>query len=118
MTMGSTQNQTDKGNLLSVMLTPEDIKNGKFLLGRYDVDTENLTEIRIISSRANVPPANEHAAYKLIGVGEDGAVGQPLYDFVDEHVKGWDGITPITLFFKVNGAYDHWAPGATAAAGR
>jgi hypothetical protein len=112
--MGDIDNPGKAVGLLSVMVTPEDIKNGKLLVGRYDIDTERLTELRTINSRAVVPPTNDHAAYRLIGIAADLANGQPLNEFIDEYVKGWDGLTPITLFFNAQGIFDHWASTATA----
>ena len=94
------------------------IKEGHFLLGRYNVDTGVLNDLRVLSNRGTVPPSKDINRYALIGMG-DNLPGQPLDDFVEEHCSGWDGVTPINLFFnRADGTYARWeATGIAKAAG-
>ncbi len=105
--------------LITVMVTPEQIKQGAFLLGRYDANTDALSEIRVVNHRNAVPIGNELVTYRLIGVSENGDAGQPLDDFVETKCEGWDGVNPITLAFnRTSGEYVRYqkTPGAANAA--
>jgi len=110
------QSQTGIANLVSVLVTPEQIKNGAFLLSRLNSETHALTEIKVVNNRGNVPPSTQHSEYKLIGMGE-GVPGAPLDDLIDDYCTGWDGVTPITLYFnRADAIFARYELGAVAAA--
>jgi hypothetical protein len=95
--------------LFSLLVAPEAIKRGAFLLGRYNAETKALTDIKVVNSRGHVPPNTELTEYKLIGIGDD-VPGQPLDEFVTDNCVGWDGVTPLTLYFnRDDGEFVKWA---------
>jgi hypothetical protein len=97
------------------MVLVEQIKNGGFLLGRFNVETKALTDIKVVNSRAHVPPNTDLTSYKLIGMGGD-IPGEPLDEFADNHCQGWDGVTPINLYFsRAGGNFVRWEPTRAAA---
>lgn len=105
-------------NLIGVLVTPEVIKQGAFLLGRYNAETNALTDIKVVNSRGHVPPNTELTNYRLIDIGDD-VPGQPLDELIEEKCVGWDGVSPITLYFnRADGEFAKWAhANATANAG-
>lgn len=101
-------------NLIGVLVTPENIKQGAFLLGRYKAETKDLTDLKVVNNRGHVPPNTDLTEYKLIGMG-DTVAGQPLDEFVEEKCHGWDGVTPITIYFnRTSGNFVRWEPAKAA----
>lgn len=99
-----------------VLVTPEQIKDGKFLLGRQEPETHALTAITVVNSRNHVPPSTNTVEYKLIGMGDD-LPGQPLDELVDEYCQNWDAVTPINLYFNsANAAFIRFEPAGSTAA--
>ena len=98
-------------DLLSVNVTVDQITQGYKLLRRFNLGTDKLTEINVISNQKDIPEANSIVRYEAI----------PLDTFIGEKVTGWDGHSPMTLYFNDEGVFDHWektavATGAGAAA--
>lgn len=97
-------------------VTPAQIKQGHYLLARYNTITDFLTAVMVISDRNRLPgpPAGEHVRYALIGTGSDKLPGQPLDEFVEEHCASWDGATPVNLFFsQITAGIERWEPAIT-----
>jgi hypothetical protein len=101
-------------SMVSIYLTAAQIRDGGFLLGKYDGD-HNLTEVTVIKTR-DLPPSADRVSYRLI---EDGA----LDGFITKHCKSWnipvDGKIPtaMKLFFnRANGQFLRWEPVQTASA--
>jgi len=95
-------------DLIPVNITVDNITQGYRLLHRFN-DDERLTEVTVISNQKEIPTATAGVKYKAI----------PLDEFVGEKVEGWDGHSPLTLYFNQDGHFDHWektATGATAGA--
>ena len=97
---------------IDVFVTVNDIKGAHYLLGRFNQETDQLTDIRVIDDKTKVPQSNDLTRYHLIGTGEGLNVeGMPLDQLVGEKCPAWDGETPIKLsFYRENGAYANWAP--------
>jgi hypothetical protein len=95
-------------DLLSVNVTVDQINQGDQLLRRFNLDTEKLTEITVISNRKEVPESTATLRYETM----------PLDQIVREKCEGWDGHSPITLYFNSEGQFDHFEKtiGATAGA--
>ena len=96
------ENKGQSTALIPLMATVNDITNGKFLVGRYDVESGKLTQVLLTNSPTAIPPANEHATYRLLAT-------EPLDQFIGQYVTDWNG-KDITLFFNANGILDHWTP--------
>ena len=108
--------QNTGAGAISVTVLPEQIKNGGFLLGRYNLETGALTDVKVIKDRQHVPANTEVTRYALIGV-DDNMPGQPLDDFIQENCHGWGGTSPIELYFRRNdGEFARWGPGQASAA--
>ncbi len=95
-------------DLLPVNVTVDQIKQGDKLLRRFNQNTEKLTEVSVISNRKEVPESTAMLRYETI----------PLDQIVGEKCDGWDGHSPITLYFNSEGQFDHFEKtiGATAGA--
>jgi|GEM_PF-3923569 len=94
--------------LISVNVTVDQITQGYRLLRRFDLNTEKLTECTVISNQKEIPDSTASIRYEAL----------PLDTFVGEKVEGWDGHSPMTLYFNEEGVFDHWEKtGITAAAG-
>ena len=101
-----------KEGLYSVNVTVDDIRQGSQLLRRFDENTDKLTECTVISNAKEIPDSTASIRYEAL----------PLNTLVGEKVDGWDGHSPITLYFNDEGHFDHWekttigaAAGASAA---
>jgi hypothetical protein len=95
-------------DLLPVNVTVDQITQGYRLLRRFNEDTDKLTQISVISNLKDIPQSTATVRY------ED----MPLDSFIGEKVTGWDGHSPITLYFNDEGHFDHWEKTAsTTAAG-
>ena len=95
-------------DLLPVSVTVDQIQQGDQLLRRFNLNTEKLTEVTVISNRKEVPESTSMLRYETI----------PLDQIVGEKCEGWDGHSPITLYFNSEGQFDHFEKtiGATAGA--
>src|ERR1041384_5316318 len=85
-------------DLLSVNVTVDQIQQGDKLLRRFNLDNEMLTEVTVISNRKEIPESTATLRYEAI----------PLDTLVGEKCEGWDGHSPITLYFKKDGVFDHY----------
>ena len=101
-------NQNQVTGLVSVLATVAAITAGMFLVGRYSVDDDKLTQVLLTKTIADVPPANVHAIYKPLAT-------EPLDQWVGQYIDNWNG-KDITLFFNTNGIFDHFETAKTAAA--
>jgi hypothetical protein len=102
--------QDTGAGVISVTVLPEQIKNGGFLLGRYNLETGALTDLKVIKDRAHLPPNTEVTRYALIGV-DDNMPGQPLDDFIEENCTGYKGTGAIELYFRrSSGEFARWGP--------
>lgn len=100
---------TVNNDLLPVNVTVDNIEQGYRLLRRFNAETDKLTEVTVISNMKQIPDSTATLRYEDI----------PLDSFVGEKCDGWDGHSPITLYFNSDGQFDHWektAIGATAGA--
>jgi hypothetical protein len=93
-------------DLLYVNVTVDQIQQGDQLLRRFNLDTEKLTEVTVISNRKEVPESTATLRYETI----------PLDQIVGEKCEGWDGHSPITLYFNRDGVFDHFEKTAISAA--
>jgi hypothetical protein len=95
-------------DLLSVNVTVDQINQGDQLLRRFNLDNEKLTEVTVISNRKEIPESTATLRYEAI----------PLDQIVGEKCEGWDGHSPMTLYFNEDGQFDHFEKtiGATAGA--
>ena len=95
-------------DLLSVPITVDHITQGYQLLRRFNEDTDRLTEVKVISNQRDIPESTARVRYETVD----------LAGFMGEKVTGYDGHSPITLYFNDEGHFDHWEKtGATSAAG-
>jgi hypothetical protein len=94
-------------DLLPVNVTVDQITQGYRLLRRFNENTGKLTDISVISNLKEIPQSTATVRY------ED----MPLDSFIGEKVTGWDGHSPITLYFNDEGHFDHWEKTAGATAG-
>lgn len=85
-------------DLMSVNVTVDQITQGFRLLRRFDLDTEKLTEITVISNAKEVPDSTAKVRYEALA----------LDTLVGEKCDGWDGHSPITLYFNEDGQFDHF----------
>lgn len=108
----------DTAKTVDVTITLDQIKGAHYLLGRFNQQNDQLTDIRVIDGKTKVPQSNDLTRYHLIGTGEGLNVeGMPLDQFVGEKCNGWDGTSPIKLsFYRNNGAFTSWAPAETSTA--
>lgn len=97
---------------IGVTVTVDQIKGAHYLLGRFNKDTGELTDINVLADKNNVPPATGHMQYRLIGGGMGTQLEGVALDFlIGEKCAAWDGETPVKLFFnRANGGYIRWAP--------
>lgn len=94
--------------LIQVNVNVDQIQNGSRLLRRFNADTDKLAEVTVISNVKEIPDSTATLRYEAI----------PLDELVGEQCDGWDGHSPITLYFNEDGQFDHWEKtGATTAAG-
>ena len=101
---------TQDANLIPIVVSMDQIKAGNYLLGRYDQDSDHLTEIRTIVDSKSVPHGTAKIRFELLS--ED-----PLDTFVKDHCEGWDGTSGVKLFFnRENAAYVTWEIAHTGAA--
>ena len=92
-------------NLIKVPVTVDNITNGDQLLRRFNLDTEKLTEVTVIPAHKQIPESTATLRYE----------GVDIAQFIGEKVDGWDGKSPMTLYFNQDGHFDHWEKTATGA---
>ena len=95
--------------LLSVNVTQDQIAQDCRLLRRINLDTEKLTEVKVISNQKEIPESTATLRYDVVD----------LPQFIGEKIGSeWDGHSPMTLCFNDEGHFDHWEKtGAAATAG-
>src|SRR5687768_13788670 len=95
-------------DLIPVNVNVDQIQQGYRLLRRFNADTDKLTEVTVISNMKQIPDSTATLRYEET----------PLDQFVGEKCEGWDGHSPITLYFNSEGQFDHFEKtiGATAGA--
>lgn len=98
---------TANDGTMSVNVTVDQIKQGNRLLRRFDLDTEKLTEITVISNHKEIPESTAKVRYEAL----------PLDSLVGEKCEGWDQHSPITLYFNSDGQFDHFEKTSVATAG-
>ena len=96
----------EEDNLISVPVTVDEISQGSRLLRRFNLDTEKLTEVTVISNMKETPESTATLRYEDI----------PLDQFVGEKCEGWDGHSNITLYFNPEGLFDHFEKTGSATA--
>jgi hypothetical protein len=94
-------------NNLSVNVTVDQITQGYKLLRRFNEDTDKLTELSVISNLKEIPESTGIVRYETLDLAE----------FIGGKVNGWDGHSPMTLYFNDEGQFDHWEKTASATAG-
>jgi hypothetical protein len=93
--------------LMPVNVTQDQIAQNCRLLRRFNLDTEKLTEVSVISNHKEIPESTATLRYETID----------LPQFVGEKLSDWDGHSNITLYFNEEGQFDHHEKTASATAG-
>lgn len=93
-------------DLITVKVTVDNITQGDKLLRRFNDDAK-LTEVTVISNTREIPTSTGGMKYEALA----------LDSFVGEKCEGWDGHSPITLYFNSDGQFDHFEKTIGASAG-